>query len=309
MTSLTVTPNPRPRPVPAAPSAARPRVLTPLPGPRSAELLARSGEARVQRPYLPRHFPFAVAEASGTHIRTWTATFFIDFLSGAGVLSLGHNHPELVAAATEQMGVFTHGLTCPPRPRTRSPRPSCRCPPRCGPDEDPVLWPDRGQRGGRGDQAVQDGDRPRRDRVVPGRVPRQQPRRDGPHRERRPEATHRQRHARRELLPLLLVQPLPARPRPADLPDQLRELPGARAARPERRPGAARRRDHGDGAGRRRRDPGPEGVRAAGPGAHAGAGHPPDRRRGADRLRAHRHLVRLRAVRHRARRDRRVQAR
>jgi diaminobutyrate-2-oxoglutarate transaminase len=29
------------------------------------------------------------------------------------VLSLGHNHPELVAAATEQMSVFTHGLDMP----------------------------------------------------------------------------------------------------------------------------------------------------------------------------------------------------
>ncbi len=29
------------------------------------------------------------------------------------MLSLGHNHPELVAAATEQMGIFTHGLDMP----------------------------------------------------------------------------------------------------------------------------------------------------------------------------------------------------
>ena len=65
--------------------------------------------------------------------------------------------------------------------------------------------------------------------------------------------------------------------------------------------------DDGAGAGRGRRDPGGPRVRAAGARADPGAGHPADRRRGADRLRAHRHLVRLRAVRHRARRDRRVQ--
>ena len=42
-------------------------------------------------------------------------------------------------------------------------------------------------------------------------------------------------------------------------------------------------------------------------GADPRAGHPADRRRGADRLRAHRHLVRVRAVRHRARRHRRLE--
>ena len=38
---------------------------------------------------------------------------FIDFLTGAGVLSLGHSHPELVEVATEQLGRFCHGLDLP----------------------------------------------------------------------------------------------------------------------------------------------------------------------------------------------------
>lgn len=54
-----------------------------------------------------------MADASGSHIRDLDGNVFIDFLAGAGVLSLGHNHPELVAAATAQMGVFTHGLDMP----------------------------------------------------------------------------------------------------------------------------------------------------------------------------------------------------
>ena len=36
-----------------------------------------------------------------------------DFLTGAGVLSLGHGHPELVEVATEQLGRFCHGLDLP----------------------------------------------------------------------------------------------------------------------------------------------------------------------------------------------------
>ncbi|MFK8850092.1 aspartate aminotransferase family protein [Streptomyces sp. Ac-502] len=38
---------------------------------------------------------------------------FLDFLSGAGVLSLGHNHPEPLAAAHAQLDEFVHGLDFP----------------------------------------------------------------------------------------------------------------------------------------------------------------------------------------------------
>jgi len=99
-------------PVTAA-TPARPSVVTALPGPRSAALLARQEKRESNARTYPRHFPFAVAEASGSFIRDLDGNVFIDFLAGAGVLSLGHNHPELVAAATEQMGIFTHGLDMP----------------------------------------------------------------------------------------------------------------------------------------------------------------------------------------------------
>jgi 2,4-diaminobutyrate 4-transaminase len=96
-----------------AATPARPSVVTALPGPRSAALLARQEKRESNARTYPRHFPFAVAEASGSYIRDLDGNVFIDFLTGAGVLSLGHNHPELVAAATEQMGIFTHGLDMP----------------------------------------------------------------------------------------------------------------------------------------------------------------------------------------------------
>jgi diaminobutyrate-2-oxoglutarate transaminase len=91
----------------------RPHVTGPLPGPRSAELLARQEQRESNARVYPRHFPFAIAEAAGSFIRDLDGNVFIDFLAGAGVLSFGHNHPELVAAATEQMGLFTHGLDMP----------------------------------------------------------------------------------------------------------------------------------------------------------------------------------------------------
>jgi diaminobutyrate-2-oxoglutarate transaminase len=61
----------------------------------------------------PRHLPIAIADAAGSFVRDVDGNVFIDFLNGAGVLPLGHNHPELVRTVTEQLGVFTHGLDFP----------------------------------------------------------------------------------------------------------------------------------------------------------------------------------------------------
>lgn len=91
----------------------RPRVDCDLPGPRSAELLARQEQRESNARTYPRHLPIALAEASGSFVRDVDGNVFIDFLAGAGVLSLGHNHPELVQSVVTQLGVLTHGLDFP----------------------------------------------------------------------------------------------------------------------------------------------------------------------------------------------------
>ena len=73
----------------------RARVTGPLPGPRSAELPARQDRRESNARVYPRHIPIAVDEASGTFVRDLDGNVFIDFLTGAGELSLGENHPEL----------------------------------------------------------------------------------------------------------------------------------------------------------------------------------------------------------------------
>ncbi|MFF7245840.1 aspartate aminotransferase family protein [Embleya sp. NPDC008237] len=90
-----------------------PRVDCDLPGPRSAELLARQGRRESNARTYPRHLPIAPAEASGSFVRDVDGNVFIDFLAGAGVLSLGHNHPELVRSVVAQLGLLTHGLDFP----------------------------------------------------------------------------------------------------------------------------------------------------------------------------------------------------
>ncbi len=91
----------------------RPMVHGDLPGPGSAALLARQESRESNARVYGRHFPIAVEEASGSFVRDVDGNVFIDFLTGAGVLSLGHSHPELVEVATEQLGRFCHGLDLP----------------------------------------------------------------------------------------------------------------------------------------------------------------------------------------------------
>src|SRR5687767_14603183 len=91
----------------------RPRVTGPLPGPRSAELLERQDRRESNARVYPRRIPIAVDEASGSFVRDLDGNVFIDFLTGAGVLSLGHGHPELIRAVTGQLDRFAHGLDLP----------------------------------------------------------------------------------------------------------------------------------------------------------------------------------------------------
>ena len=91
----------------------RPHVSGELPGPVSAQLLARQERWESNARTYPRHLPIAVDEASGCWVRDVDGNVFIDFLAGAGVLSLGHNHPELVAVVARQLTKYTHGLDFP----------------------------------------------------------------------------------------------------------------------------------------------------------------------------------------------------
>ncbi|GER24034.1 diaminobutyrate--2-oxoglutarate aminotransferase [Zafaria cholistanensis] len=76
-------------------------------------MLARQQDRESNARTYPRHLPMAIDEAHGSFVRDMDGNVFIDCLAGAGVLSLGHNHPELIGIAAEQLGRFTHGLDFP----------------------------------------------------------------------------------------------------------------------------------------------------------------------------------------------------
>ena len=79
---------------------------TAIPGPRSREVLDRLA-ASVAAP-LAITFPIAAAEARGAAITDVDGNVFIDFAGGVGCLNVGHSHPQVVAAAQEQLDKFSH---------------------------------------------------------------------------------------------------------------------------------------------------------------------------------------------------------
>jgi diaminobutyrate-2-oxoglutarate transaminase len=90
-----------------------PSVKVPPPGPASRALLDRQAERESNARTYPRGFPFGVARARGATIEDVDGNVYLDGWAGAGTLCVGHNHPDVVAAATEQMGKAIHTLDLP----------------------------------------------------------------------------------------------------------------------------------------------------------------------------------------------------
>lgn len=90
-----------------------PRVRTDLPGPLSREYLGRQETRESNARSYPRRLPIAVRRAKGAFVEDVDDNVFLDFLTGAGVISLGHSHPEVTAAVQSQLSTFVHGLDLP----------------------------------------------------------------------------------------------------------------------------------------------------------------------------------------------------
>jgi 4-aminobutyrate aminotransferase / (S)-3-amino-2-methylpropionate transaminase / 5-aminovalerate transaminase len=82
------------------------QLRTEIPGPRSREIVERASRA-VARP-LALTFPIVADSARGVTITDVDGNTFIDFAGGVGTLNVGHSHPDVVAAAQEQLDRFSH---------------------------------------------------------------------------------------------------------------------------------------------------------------------------------------------------------
>src|SRR6516225_1258364 len=81
-------------------------LVTEIPGPRSREIGERI-ERAIARP-LQITFPIVAASARGAALTDVDGNTFIDFAGGVGTLNVGHSHPEVLAAAHEQLDRFSH---------------------------------------------------------------------------------------------------------------------------------------------------------------------------------------------------------
>ena len=79
---------------------------TDVPGPRSAEILAR--KERVIAEPLSIYLPLVIAEARGALLTDVDGNTFVDFAGGVGCMNVGHSHPRVVEAVRDQAERFTH---------------------------------------------------------------------------------------------------------------------------------------------------------------------------------------------------------
>lgn len=90
-----------------------PRMVTSVPGPQSQTFLVHQDEVESNARSYPRGIPIAIKKALGAYVQDMDGNVFIDFLSAAGALPLGHNPPCAVAAVNAQMESCSQALDIP----------------------------------------------------------------------------------------------------------------------------------------------------------------------------------------------------
>lgn len=97
----------------------RVNLKTAVPGPQTRRALEQQQQLESGAVSYPRRLPVAIRRAAGSYIEDYDGNVFLDFLTGAGSLPLGHGHPHVVQAAQLQMEQFCHGLDFPAEAKER----------------------------------------------------------------------------------------------------------------------------------------------------------------------------------------------
>jgi 4-aminobutyrate aminotransferase / (S)-3-amino-2-methylpropionate transaminase / 5-aminovalerate transaminase len=83
-----------------------PRIITPVPGPKSQELL------KLREQNVPAgvsvNTPVFVEKGEGALFQDVDGNVFLDFVGGIGVLNVGYSHPEVIQAVKDQADKFFH---------------------------------------------------------------------------------------------------------------------------------------------------------------------------------------------------------
>jgi 4-aminobutyrate aminotransferase len=83
-----------------------PHLITPLPGPKAAAIVAR--DRAVMSPSYTRDYPLVAARGEGAMIEDVDGNRFLDCSAGIAVVSTGHCHPRVVQAIQRQAAKLIH---------------------------------------------------------------------------------------------------------------------------------------------------------------------------------------------------------
>jgi 4-aminobutyrate aminotransferase len=86
-----------------------PMLLTPLPGPKAKEIIAR--DAQLVSPSYTRGYPLVAKSGRGAMVEDVDGNVFLDFAAGIAVVSTGHCHPRVVQAIQKQAAELIH-ISC-----------------------------------------------------------------------------------------------------------------------------------------------------------------------------------------------------
>jgi 4-aminobutyrate aminotransferase/(S)-3-amino-2-methylpropionate transaminase len=64
-------------------------------------------ERHVARGVLTTH-PLVIARGEGAHVFDADGKLYLDFVGGIGVMNVGHNHPRVAKAVSDQLSAITH---------------------------------------------------------------------------------------------------------------------------------------------------------------------------------------------------------
>src|SRR6187551_2095520 len=92
----------------ASPVVEERRIVTAIPGPKSAALQKRRLEAIAAG--VSSALPVFIERAHGAILVDVDGNQFIDLGSGIGVMTIGHTDEAVVAAATAQLAELTHAM-------------------------------------------------------------------------------------------------------------------------------------------------------------------------------------------------------
>lgn len=94
-------------------SSSQVKIITEIPGPKSAALLKKQEQLESNNRSYPRGIPIAFAQGKGAIIEDVDGNTFIDFLSGCGVFNLGHNNPYILDAVNGRGDSLTQTVDFP----------------------------------------------------------------------------------------------------------------------------------------------------------------------------------------------------